>query len=99
MDHIDHFLDFLSDNLHILLVEVASCTDPHCVSHIDIIEIFLESILGCLSEASSKTFPSIVHTRVHTTPGWNDAAKNLKYNANFWHRMWLEAGPLEFCFS
>ena len=25
-------------------------------------------------------------------PGWNDAAKGLKDKANFWYRVWLEAG-------
>ena len=54
--------------------------------------IFLQSFLDCISTASLEALPSTVSTHTHVTPGWNDFAKDLKYKANFWHRVWLEAG-------
>ena len=31
-------------------------------------------------------------TNRRTLPGWNDGPKILKTQANFWHRVWMEAG-------
>ena len=90
--HIVNFLNLLSDNLPVLPPEVVSCSDPFCTTHSDCINIFLQSFLDCISTASLEALPSTVSKHTHVTPGWNDFAKDLKYKANFWHRVWLEAG-------
>lgn len=91
-EHVQHFLGLLSSSMSVLPVEVVTCSDPHCLSHRTTITLFLNSFLDCLSAAASTALPFVAPTRSRRLPGWNDNAKELKYKANFWHRVWLEAG-------
>ena len=73
--------------------EVFYCCNPHCKVHSADISQYLTSFLNCISVAACNALPSIPPTvRKHKVPGWNDAAKDLRDKANFWYRVWLEAG-------
>ena len=91
--HVEQFLASIDSNLPVLPDEVIHCCNPLCKVHSVDISRYLVSFLNCISTAARNTLPSISSTvRKHIVPGWNDAAKHLRNKANFWYRVWLEAG-------
>ena len=91
--NIEQFLASIVSNLPVLPDEVFYCCNPHCKVHSADISQYLTSFLNCISVAACNALPSIPSTvRKHKIPGWNDAAKDLRDKANFWYRVWLEAG-------
>ena len=67
-----------------------ACFDPDCSSHYSLLEEYCNSLCTSLKSAASQTLP---HTRSsRPVPGWNDSARLLKSKANFWHKVWIEAG-------
>ena len=91
-EHIEVFRTLLASTLPELPDEVVSCADPFCESHLGAITDFQQSFLDCIRAASIEALPSISPVHSRRLPGWNDGARGLKCEANFWHKIWLEAG-------
>ena len=72
---------------------VVSCCNPHCCEHYSALDQFCDQLSACLYESGSFCFPTVLCTPNSTClAGWNDCAKLLKCHANFWHKIWCEAG-------
>ena len=72
--------------------ELLSRCDISCSIHSSHIDHLAESLLGCISEASSLFSPNIGHSRKHRLPGWNDYVRGAKEKTDFWHKIWIDAG-------
>ena len=72
---------------------VVSCCNPHCCEHYSALDQFCDQLSACLYESASFCIPTVLCTpnRTHLA-GWNDSVKLLKCHANFWHKVWCEAG-------
>ena len=81
----------VANNLPYLSPNVISCTDPTCVAHLPKIDSFLISLQQCLIHASQNSFTylnsSTAGRKQNPIPGWNDAARSLKSQANFWYKV------------
>ena len=51
---------------------------------------FCHDLTNCLDDAARKTLPLNQPTR--SIAGWNSSAREFKEKANFWHRVWKQAG-------
>jgi hypothetical protein len=95
-EQLSRYNNFVSNNLPHLSPNVISCTDPTCTAHLPEIDSFLVSLQQCLTFTSQSSFTylnsSTMRRKQKTIPGWNDAARSLKSQANFWYRLWIEAG-------
>ena len=74
-----------------LLSFLISCSDPACLYHIPMLDTLCSSLLRCISQAAILTLPA-ANIFNRCMPGWNDAARQLKSKARFWHKVWCEAG-------
>ena len=83
---------FVADTLPRLPSEVELCCNPHCSQHCSILENYSNELIDCLLEGARVHLPGQSGTNRRTLPGWNDGPKILKTQANFWHRVWMEAG-------
>ena len=63
-----------------------------CTVHLPQIDQLAISLLQCISEASSLFLPTVRPSRRHCIPGWNDHVREFKLKADFWYRVWTEAG-------
>ena len=74
----------LSDLPH----EILSCTDTRCLTHMLNTSIyFISTLLDCAFHC----FPCYTRSS-RKVVGWNDTANAFKKDANFWRRVWEEAG-------
>ena len=86
----------VANNLPHLAPNIISCTDSICVDHLPDIDSFLVSLQQCLICASQNFFTYLncyaAGRKQNLIPGWNDAARSLRSRANFWYKVWKEAG-------
>ena len=87
---IERFNEYISSNLPPLSDELLSCCDISCSIHSSRIDHLAESLLSCISEASSLFFPNIWHSRKHRVPRWNDYVRGTKEKTDFWHKIWID---------
>ena len=66
------------------------CTNPNCTIHRQSLETYCKSLCKTLKDSAELTLP--LSRQGHIIPGWNNAAALLKSKANFWHKVWKEAG-------
>ena len=52
----------------------------------------VDTFLACICEAADMFLPHTGYPRRHQIPGWNDSVREIKNRADFWHRIWCEAG-------
>ncbi len=88
---IQHYCYLISDSLPCLPPDLISCSDPACLVHQSVLDSYCDFLLRCISEAALQALP-LVKSSPSLVPGWNNAARLLKSKANFWHRVWCEAG-------
>ena len=84
------YCDLVAHSLLASPTEVLCCTNPDCTSHLRVLESYCDSLCNILKVSAELTLPLSRQGRV--IPGWNKAASVLKSKANFWHRVWREAG-------
>ena len=86
-EQFSRYNNFVANNLPHLSPSIISCTDPTCRAHLPEIDSFLISFQQCLTFASQSSFTylnsSTTRKKQKTIPGWNDAARSLKSQANF----------------
>ena len=87
--NIDEYWDLISNSLPCLPPDFEYCCAPDCSKHNDTLGSYsLEFIVNsaCLS------IPCHSRPSGHTLAGWNHGPKQLRSQATFWHRVWVEAG-------
>ena len=87
-DNFSSYCKAVSDHLPRLLDSVVGCCDPSCTTHHLCMDKFCDYLACCLDHAARKTLP-LTHP-TSTVAGWNHSARGQK--ANFWHRVWKQAG-------
>ena len=87
---ISAYCDLVAHSLPASPIEALCCTNPDCTSHQRVLESYCDSLCNILKVSAELTLPLFRQGRV--IPGWNKAASMLKSKANFWHRVWREAG-------
>ncbi len=85
------YCDAVANSLPAFSSFVAECPDPCCNEHHSLIDEYCRTLANCLLECASVTLPKICKSSTRK-PGWNDAARDLKIKANFWHTLWKECG-------
>ncbi len=90
---LQQYCHVISDLLPAFPSDLLACSDPACTQHFSDLDSLSATLFHCISEASHLTLPHVTSfSRSQRVPGWNDAARHLKSKADFWHRVWCEAG-------
>ena len=71
---------------------VIVCCEPNCTVHQSSLDEFCNKLSDCLLESASASIPMHCNRGRTRIAGWNDSARPLKEKANFWHKVWTEAG-------
>ena len=64
----------------------------HCTIHQDFLDSYSQHLVFTLLTCSSQCFPTISSSSSRKLAGWTDSTTNLKRTANFWHKLWNDAG-------
>ena len=90
---IQRFRDYISAHLPVIDVDLLLCHDSTCTVHASLIDSLVDSFLNCIHWASFSSLPTLSQlSKRRCIPGWNTYVKGLKGKADFWHRVWVEAG-------
>ena len=89
--HIDKYRHLISANLPSLPPDLACCCEPDCSRHTKILDSYSATFVKCL-DAASLSIPHHSRPPGCTLAGWNHGPKQLKKQANFWYKVWLNAG-------
>ena len=81
----------VSSSLTVLSPNVLSCCDMNCTRNRSSLDHFCHQLTDSLVKSTQLTVP-LFRSSTHHTAGWNDKAHVLKRDANFWYKVWLEAG-------
>ena len=88
----DQYCHMGSSTIPELPPEVFTCVVPNCTEHIDTLDSFAKKFVFSLLDCACKCIPHS-KTSSRTLVGWNDTSCNrLKQTANFWHKIWEDAG-------
>lgn len=74
------------------------CNNCHCmdVNHNTSIDEYVHKIMEAVDLASVDALPKHSNgsksSNTHIIPGWNDLVLPFKYDADFWHSIWISAG-------
>ena len=90
-----NFRQYIVTNLPSIASDILLCCDVSCTVHLSQIDQLAISLLQCISEASSLFLPTVRPSQRHCIPGWNDHVCEFKLKADFWYRVWTEAGSPE----
>ena len=88
---LESYRNLISASLPTLPVEVVSCCAVNCTIHLPALDHYCEKLFTCLLQSARASIPHYDGQPFHLA-GFNDAARNHKTKANFWHRVWSEAG-------
>ena len=81
----------ISDSLPTLPSDLVLCSDPSCLKHCSSLDFYCSTLLHCISDAAQLTLP-VTSNFSPRIAGWNAAARLFKSKANFWHKVWRDAG-------
>ena len=73
-------------------VVVVDCCDPHCTEHCDLLDEYAHWFVQCLLDCDLLWMPLQNSGGKRSVAGLNDGTQTLKADANFWYRVWSEAG-------
>ena len=71
---------------------VTDCLCVHCTDHCSYLDDYANCLVSSLLSSSSSCIPSRSSSHSQRLVGWKDGAHSLKEAANFWHKVWVEAG-------
>ena len=86
-----NYTHMIANSLPSFPAGLLSCSDSQCSTHQSAIDFCCSALLHCISQAALHSLP-IVQKRGNSIPGWNEAARLYKSKANFWHKVWCDAG-------
>ena len=89
-EHTQAYCEHISYSLPSPPLQALHCTNPNCTIHRQSLETYCKSLCKTLKDSAELTLPLSRQGRI--IPGWNNAAALLKSKANFWHKVWKEAG-------
>ena len=89
---IEKYNAMVSQRISSLPPEVFNCSHPHCTIHQNVLDSYSQHLVFTLLTCSSQCFPTISSSSSRKLAGWNDSTTNLKRTANFWHKLWNDAG-------
>ena len=90
--HIENYRAALHNCLPCLPPIVVDCCDPHCTEHCDLLDDYALWFVQCLLDCDLLWMPLRNSGGKCSVAGWNDGTQTLKADANFWYRVWSEAG-------
>ena len=71
---------------------VVNCCNPHFTEHCDLLDEYALWFVQCLLDCALLWMPLRNSGGKRSVAGWNDGTQTLKADANFWYRVWSEAG-------
>ena len=71
-------------------LEAFQCAEHNCTIHRQVLESYCKSLCNTLKVSAELTL--LLARQRREISGWSDSAGILKSIANFWHRVWKEAG-------
>ena len=89
---IEKYNAMVSQRISSLPPEVFNCSLPHCTIRQDILDSYSQHLVFTLLTSSSQCFPTISSSSSRKLAGWTDSTIHLKRTANFWHKLWNDAG-------
>ena len=90
--NIEKYNDMVSQSICSLPPEVVNCSLPHCTIHQDVLDSYSQYLVFTLLTCSFQCFPTFSSSSSRKLAGWTDSTTNLKKTANFWHKLWNDAG-------
>ena len=88
---IEKYQQIIGQRLPFLSPELVNCTDALCSSHTGLFDSYVGKFIALLLESASQCFPYCSPSS-QSLIGWNDGPAKLKEGANFWYKVWEQAG-------
>ena len=79
-------------HLSSVLLEVGTCSDVSSACHYDSLDSYAQHLVNVLLHCSHHCCPCHTSSPSHKLIGWKDGSSKLKEDANFWYRVWDQAG-------
>ena len=89
---IDEYQNLISTSLPCLPPDMEQCCVPDCSKHIDTLESYSYEFIKCIVDSAIHTIPCHSRSPGRTLVGWHHGPRHLRLQANFWYRVWVEAG-------
>ena len=89
-EHVSVCCERNASSLPVPPLEAFQCADHNCTIHRQVLESYCKSLCNTLKVSAELTLP--LGRQGWVIPGWSNSAGILKSKANFWHRVWKEAG-------
>ena len=92
--NIEKYQQMVIQHLSSLPLEVANCSDVSCTCHHmhDSLDSYAQHLVNVLLHCSHHCFPCHTASSSRKLIGWKDGSSKLKEDANFWYRVWDQAG-------
>lgn len=88
---IEIYCNYLSQRAPKLLTDIVSCSDTACLQHHMQLDEYADKLVSTLIACAKQCLPTRSSSS-YTLAGWNDSCKDLKRDADFWYKVWKEAG-------
>ena len=82
-----------SQHIPKLPVDILTCANTACSQHHMVLDEYADKLVSTLI-ACGKTCLPTRSPSFRTVTGWNDFCKDMKRDADFWYKIWKEAGCL-----
>ena len=90
--NVQNYCDRLSQCIDVLSSDVTNCVAANCTKHQAMLDSYAQSLVSSLLHCASECFPTYTVKSGKRLVGWNDSACLFKKTANFWYKIWKEAG-------
>ena len=88
---IEKYQHLVYQSLPELSPEFYTCVQTNCTCNISALEEFAHQFITLLLDCASSCFPSRSSSS-RILVGWKDKCGKLKEDANFWYKVWVQAG-------
>ena len=88
---VEEYCDHPGQCIPKLPIDLSSCSDTACSQHNTLIDEYADKLVSTLITCASCCFPAQLSSS-QTLVGWKDSCKDLKQDADFWYKVWREAG-------
>ena len=89
--NIEIYCNYLNQHSSTLSTDILSCSDTACLQHNLLLDKYADQLVSTLIACAKQCFPTRSSSS-RTLVGWNDSCKDLKHDADFWYKVWKEAG-------
>ena len=88
---IENYQNILGQRLSTFPADIFNCGTVDCSFHREFLEEYADQFVSTLTSCAVHCFP-IRSSSSPTLVGWKDSCQDLKNEADFWYRVWEEAG-------